>query len=99
MGSGGYATNKAKWERMERDLIAKGKVPETLDWLERTKEWYYGHGGGLDPETGKVDCGEKLNEEIARLKFIIDARERGLFRPNREKDELTYAIGTAEHGG
>ena len=53
----------------------------------------------MDPETGKIVAGAKLQEATERLKFILSARESGVFRPNREKDELTYTIGTAEHGG
>ena len=84
---------------MEADLMAKNIIPETADWPERTKNWYFGVGGSLDPETGKITRNAKLQEAIERLQFILSAKESGVFRPNREKDELTYTIGTAEHGG
>ena len=79
--------------------MAKNIIPATANWPERTNTWYFGVGGSLDPETGKIVPGEKLQEATERLKFILSARESGVFRPNREKDELTYTIGTAEHGG
>ena len=60
MGSGGYAANKAKWEKMEDDLMAKNIILETADWPERTKTWYFGVGGSLDPETGKIVASAKL---------------------------------------
>ena len=84
---------------MEADLIAKGVVPESAPWPERTKRWFLGHGGGLDPVTGKLVHGTKLKRATERLIQILKARDSGLFRPNREKDELTYSIGTAEHCG
>ncbi len=99
MGSGGYEAMKPKWEKMEADLVAKNIIPETADWTERTKNWYFGVGGSLDPETGKIAPTEKLQEAMNRLKDIQSAKQSGAFKPNREKDELTYAIGTAEHGG
>jgi hypothetical protein len=99
MGSGGYKTMEPKWEKMEADLMAKNIIPDTANWPERTKSWYFGVGGSLDPETGKLVPGEKLQEATERLRFILNAKESGIFRPNREKDELTYTIGTAEHGG
>ena len=34
-----------------------------------------------------------------RLAQIVDAEKQGLFHPDREKDQLTTAIGTAEHSG
>jgi hypothetical protein len=37
MGSGGYEAMKAKWDKMEADLMAKNIIPETADWPERTK--------------------------------------------------------------
>jgi len=84
---------------MEADLIAKGVVPESALWPERTKCWFLGHGGGLDPVTGKLVHGTKLERATERLIQILKARDSGLFWPNREKDELTYSIGTAEHCG
>jgi hypothetical protein len=41
--------------------------------------------------------GQKLETAARRLAFAIEAKEIGVFKPNREKDELTYAFGTAEH--
>ena len=99
MGSGGYATSVPKWQKMEAYLIAKGVVPKSAPWPECTKRWFLGHGGGLDPVTGKLVHGTKLKRATERLIQILKARYSGLFRPNREKDELTYSIGTAEHCG
>ena len=83
---------------MEADL-AKGITPESLEWGERAKNWFFAHGGTLDQETGKCVYGARLQEAAERLFYAQRATASGAFRPNREKDELTYAIGTIEHGG
>ena len=36
-------------------------------------------------------------EIYERLVHIVDAEKQGLFHPDREKDQLTAAIGTLEH--
>ena len=33
------------------------------------------------------------------MSYALQAKAIGAFRPNREKDELTYALGTAKHSG
>ena len=59
----------------------------------------FGHGGRLDPEMGVAVYEQKLQTAVERLAYAIQAKEIGAFKPNREKDELTYAIGAAKHSG
>ena len=98
MGFGGYATAIPKWEKMEVDILAKGITPESLNWPKRAKNWFFAHGGRLDLETRKLVHGTKLERATQRLSYALQAKAIGAFRPNREKDELTYALGTAEIG-
>ena len=63
------------------------------------KNWFFAHGGRLDLETRKLVHGTKLERATQRLSYALQAKAIGAFRPNREKDELMYAIGTAEHSG
>ena len=100
LGPGGYRANRPKWQAAEAELTSKGIRLGTHGWIERCKEWFYGIGGTLHPETGK--CIYKK----AHLKFPIEALEKahkdveeGRFQPERENDELTRALGNKEHGG
>ena len=43
--------------------------------------------------------GPKLERATQRFSYALQAKAIGAFRSNREKDELTYAIGTIEHSG
>jgi hypothetical protein len=56
--------------------------------------WVY-----LDLETGEPIVGGKIEIAAQRLFDIVDASTSGAFVPNREKDELTYALQTPEHPG
>jgi hypothetical protein len=60
MGSGGYETAIPKWQKMEADIIAKGIEPESAKWPPCMKNWFFDHGGRLDPETGLAVYGQKL---------------------------------------
>ena len=84
---------------METDILAMGITPQSLNWPKRAKNWFFAHGGRLDLETGKLVHGPKLERATQRFSYALQAKAIGAFRPNREKDELTYAIGTAEHSG
>jgi len=53
----------------------------------------------MDLETRKVVYGEKLQRVGQRMAYARGLVESGTWQPNREKDELTYALKTAEHGG
>ena len=67
MGSGDYPTTIKKWNKMEAYLLAKGITPESLEWGERAKNWFFTHGGTLDQETGKCVYGARLQEVAERL--------------------------------
>jgi hypothetical protein len=67
MGLGGYPTAIPKWKNVEQELIDRGLVPESLDWPERAKHWFFAHGGRLDLETRKVVYGERIQAVAERF--------------------------------
>jgi len=77
---------------MERDLIDKGIAPATMDWPEHSRNWFYSYGRSLDLETGACIFGQKIQQAAQRLQEAIQAIAEGTFHPDREKDELTYAL-------
>ena len=62
MGSGGYKSAIPKWQNLEAEITAKGIIPKTIEknWPQRAKNWFYAHGGSLDPDTGKLIFGQKI---------------------------------------
>jgi hypothetical protein len=67
---------------MESDLLAKGTTPFSIDWPERSKNWFFTHGGKLDPESGATVVGETIGRSAQRLFDAIDASASGAFVPN-----------------
>ena len=54
----------------------------------------------MDPVSGKcVWTDEQMRIPVKRLQHYVDAAQQGTFVPDREKDELTMAIGNPEHPG
>lgn len=98
-GQGGYRTAIPKWEKMEKDLIEKGITPATLHWPKRAKWYFFAHGGTLDQVTGALIPSDALRAAAERLEAALKLKAEGKFTPNRQKDELTYALGTPEHTG
>nr|ABA95628.1 transposon protein, putative, CACTA, En/Spm sub-class [Oryza sativa Japonica Group] len=99
LGSGGYSVAMPKWEQMEARLIERGIEPATANWPERSKFWYYAHGGTLNPADGSLVFGDQIREAARRLTDAVEASSQGTFRPDRDRDELTLALQTPEHPG
>jgi hypothetical protein len=99
LGRGGYAVAIPKWRKMEQDLIAKDIISTVFHWPDRSKNWYYAHGGRLNPDDGTLEFPPTLRDKALELmKKIEDARASRL-KIDREMDELTMALGNPEHLG
>nr|AAX96557.1 transposon protein, putative, CACTA, En/Spm sub-class [Oryza sativa Japonica Group]ABA93243.2 transposon protein, putative, CACTA, En/Spm sub-class [Oryza sativa Japonica Group] len=99
LGSGGYSVAMPKWEEMEASLIERGIELATANWPERSKFWYYAHGGTLNPADGSLVFSDQIREAARRLTDAVEASSQGTFRPDRDRDELTLALQTPEHPG
>nr|CAE02076.2 OSJNBa0074B10.2 [Oryza sativa Japonica Group] len=99
LGSGGYSVAMPKWEEMEASLIERGIEPTTTKWPDRSKFWYYAHGGTLNPVDGSLVFSDQICEAADRLTDAVEASTQGTFRPDREKGELSLALQTPEHPG
>ena len=53
----------------------------------------------MDPDTEVLVWGQEISRAAERLVRAREAVQSGEFRPNMEKDELTYALENSEHGG
>ena len=62
LGQGGYKLAIPKWEKMKHDLLDRGIIPATMNWPERSRTWFYGHRGSLDPVTGSCIYGQKIQQ-------------------------------------
>ena len=101
MGQAGYKGSLPKWKKLENDLIAKDIIPETFHWDQRTRSWFFGHGGTLDSE-GKCIYNRRHEENplpIDDLRDAINDATEGRFQPDRDNDELTRALKNKEHYG
>ena len=88
-----------KWEEMEASLLEWGIEPATANWPDRSKFWYYAHGGTLNPVDGSLVFSDQIREAVRRLTDAVEASSQGTFRPDREKDELSLTLQTPEHPG
>ena len=101
MGPGGYSQGMPKWAQLEADMLAQGITPEPYTWETRVRNWFYGHGGKLDSEGNYIhNIRHKENPlPIKSIRNAVKDVEEGRIIPDREKDELTCALGNKEHKG
>ncbi|KAG2620387.1 hypothetical protein PVAP13_3NG096060 [Panicum virgatum] len=95
----------AMWEEfklMKETPEAKALSEKMIEKAQKAAENPHHLGAARRPRyrEGKVVFENPTTAEIyERLAQIVDAEKQGLFHPDREKDQLTAAIGTAEHSG
>jgi hypothetical protein len=99
LGRGSYAIAIPKWRKMEQDLITKGILSSVFHWPERSKNWYYAHGGRLNPDDGTFEFLPTLREKALELMNKIEDVKAGRLKVDREMDELTMAFRNPEHLG
>jgi hypothetical protein len=67
LGRGGYVIAISKWRKMEQDLIAKGTISVVFHWPDRSKNWYYAHGGRLNQDDVTLEFPPTLREKALEL--------------------------------
>ena len=97
LGTGGYKTAVPKWDQSKANLLAAGVNPVTASWPDRSKHWFLGHGGSLDPKTGAAIASDAIKTVSKELEKAMSKVQEGTFVPDRENDELTCALGNPEH--
>ena len=101
LGAGGYITAAPKWDKQEAELVEKGVKPVLADAPRRVRNWTLGHGGKYDMVTGDIAFDENEKHPLPKkaiLDAVQEARE-GKFVPDRERDELSKALGNEEKTG
>ena len=77
-GSGGYHKARPKWSKAENDLLDKGIEPETMNWPDRCRTWFFWASGTLDPVSGKCRwTDEQLKIPVTKLRHYINAAQKG----------------------
>jgi hypothetical protein len=67
LGRGGYAVAILKWRKMEQDLIAKDIISAVFHYPDRLENWYYAHGGRLNPDDGTFELPPTLQEKALEI--------------------------------
>src|SRR3954471_23024974 len=101
MGTCGYRTSVPKWEEAEKALRAQGLTPATKDWPIRVRNWLLAHGAKYEMETGELIFNKKSNVATPHGEIVktIEEVKKGDFKPDKENDELTKALGNPENPG
>jgi hypothetical protein len=48
---------------VEQDLVDKCIIPTVFHWPNRSNNWYYAHGGRLNPNDGTLEFPPTLREK------------------------------------
>ena len=96
-GSGGYLKARPKWAKAENDLLDKGIEPETMNWPDRCRTWFFGAGGTLDPVTGKcIWTNDQMDE---RSNGHTSQEASAVYRSSAARDVLSRHRERRAHNG
>jgi hypothetical protein len=84
MGSGGYKTSVPQWDKKDADLIARGIIAATQQLPGRARNWFYGHGGNIDEQTGELIAPPTIVKPKDELVKVVQEVQEGKFIPDRE---------------
>nr|XP_025876175.1 geraniol 8-hydroxylase-like [Oryza sativa Japonica Group] len=100
LGSSGYAGHVDQWREIEQRFAAAGKPLLVDPMVERSKNWVWARSTGQVSDEGDILFETPDIEEVTtNLQQIVEKERSGQFVPRRERDQLTAALGTAEHSG
>nr|AAP52486.2 transposon protein, putative, CACTA, En/Spm sub-class [Oryza sativa Japonica Group] len=99
LGFAGYAPKVEQWTKEEEEMRKKGQPVPMEEWTQRSGNW-------VIARTPKITDERKVSFEDPELQSVADkienlssSQKKGFFKPKREKDVLSTALGTPEHGG
>ena len=98
LGPGGYQ-GKLDQSRREREAAIAAGQPDPYDGLdERGWQWIQARKPKIVDRKPKFDQPE--TETVAqKMLELAELQKQGKFKPQREHDVLSTAIGSKEHGG
>nr|BAD33694.1 hydroxyproline-rich glycoprotein-like [Oryza sativa Japonica Group]BAD34162.1 hydroxyproline-rich glycoprotein-like [Oryza sativa Japonica Group] len=77
----------------------KGQLVPMEEWTQRSRNWVRARTPKITDE-GKVSFEDPELQSIAdKIENLSSSQKKGFFKPKREKDVLSTALGTPEHGG
>jgi hypothetical protein len=99
LGTGGYQRKLAQWEQEDEAQRAQG-LPALPDQLgSRGSRWVRARVPAKKANSG-LSFADPMVEEAVKNIFKVAAKQKaGEFKPQREKDVLTVALGNLEHPG
>nr|ABA93848.1 transposon protein, putative, CACTA, En/Spm sub-class [Oryza sativa Japonica Group] len=99
LGSAGYAPKVEQWTKEEEEMRKKGQPVPIEEWTQRSRNWVRARTPKITDE-GKVSFEDLELQSVAdKLENLSSSQKKGFFKPKREKDVLSTALGTPEHGG
>jgi len=97
LGPSGYYGKEEKFRKMEEEAAISRKLNlKGLKLLSRN--WILGRSTDASVTSLKFDNPMTKETVLKILKYAED-KEKGSFKPSRERDELSLALGNFEHTG
>jgi len=99
LGTGGYQRKLAQWEQEDEAQSSQG-LPALPNQLGRRGAWWVRARVPTKKANSGLSFPDPMFEEAAKNIFKVEAKQKaGEFKPQREKDVLTIALGNPEHHG
>ena len=97
LGPGGYYGKEEMFMKMEEEAATSRKL--NFEGLKiHLRNWILGRSTEASDNSLKFD-NPATEEAVSKILKYIEDKEKGSFKPSRERDELSLALGNPEHIG
>ena len=98
LGLGGYYGKEEKFRKMEEEATTSGSF--SLSGLKvRSRNWILRRSTSTEASSGLKFNNPKTEQAKSQILKYAKDKQKGSFKPSRERDELSLALGNLEHIG
>ena len=98
LGPDGYYGKEEQFRKMEEEAIASRSF--SLSGLKlRSRNWILGRSTSIEASSGLKFNNLETEQAVSKILKYAEDKEKGSFKPSRERDELSFALGNPKHTG
>ena len=98
LGPDGYYGKEQQFRKMEEEVAASGSF--SLSGLKvRSRNWILGRSTSIEASSGLKFNNPETEQAISKILKYAKNKQNGSFKPSKERDELSLALGNSKHTG
>jgi hypothetical protein len=98
LGPSGYYVKEEQFRRIEKEATTSGSF--NLSRLKvRSRNWIIGRSSSTDASRALKFSNPKTKQVVSKILKYAEDKDKGLFKPSRERDKLSLVMENPKHTG